>query len=369
MLGSTEDVLGAVPYLLGFHPAESLVVIGLTGGPATSRLHLTVRWDLPLPPDGLGQVVPLFRKEGVTEVVVVGYGPGPLVTPAVDAAVALFRAGRLTVVDALRVEQGRYWSYGCSRSDCCPVDGTPYERRAGAVAAEATLQGLVALPDRQTLERSLDPVTGSERVAMREATARVTREMRDRLAACRDADGFATEFVADGMARVREAIAVHASGGRLDDDQAARLGLDLAVIRIRDEAWALITDDDHDVHLKLWHDLTRRMEPRFVPPVASLLGLVAWRRGDSALAGVALGRAHDADPGYSMANLLLHAIRTLVPPHALNDRMPSPEDLDQEMGIPKMAWLLPMAVLLDDTGGPGRGAVTAGVPAQPSARR
>ncbi|MGC5011692.1 DUF4192 domain-containing protein [Streptosporangium sp. DT93] len=369
LLGSTEDVLGAVPYLLGFHPDESLVVIGLTGGPATSRLHLTVRWDLPLAADGLGRILPLFEKEGVTEVVVVGYGPGPLVTPAVDAAVAHVRGGGLTVVDALRVEQGRYWSYACSRSDCCPADGTPYERQAGAVAAEATLQGLVALPDRQTLERSLDPVTGPGRAAMREATVRVTRETRDRLTGCRDADGFAAEFVADGMARVREAIAVYASGGRLGDDQAARLGLDLAVIRIRDEAWALITDDDHDTHLRLWHDLTRRLEPRFVPPVASLLGLVAWRGGDSALAGVALGRAYEADPGYSMANLLLHAIRSLVPPHALNDRMPSPEDLDQEMGSPRTAWLLPMVVLLDETGGPDLRAVTAGVPAQPSARR
>lgn len=158
LLGSTEDVLGAVPYLLGFHPAESLVVIGLTGGLPRSRLHLTVRWDLPLASGGLGEIVPLFQKEDVTQVVMVGYGPGPLVTPAIDEAGALFRRGGLTVVDALRVEGGRYWSYGCSQTDCCPVDGVPYERRATVVAAEAVLHGLVAWPDRQALERSLDPV-------------------------------------------------------------------------------------------------------------------------------------------------------------------------------------------------------------------
>ncbi|MGS2642101.1 DUF4192 domain-containing protein [Streptosporangium sp. G12] len=354
LLGSTEDVLGAVPYLLGFHPADSLVVIGITGSPSRGRLHLTVRWDLPLGPGGLGRIVPLLGKEGVTQVVVAGYGAGPLVTPAVDEALALFRRSELVVVDALRVKDGRYWSYGCSRTDCCSADGMPYERWAGAVAAEAVLHGLVALPDRQTLERSLDPVTGPVREAVREATGRLTEEMRGRLAGCRDADGFAAEFVADGMARVREAIATYASGGRLDEDQAARLGLDLAVIRIRDEAWALVTDESHDAHLKLWHDLTRRLEPRFVPPAASLLGLVAWRRGDSALAGVALTRAHEADPGYSMANLLAHAIHHLVPPHVLDDRMPSPEELDQEMGSPRMAWLLPMAALLEETGGLGR---------------
>jgi len=360
LLGSTEDVLGAVPYLLGFHPADSLVVIGLTGGPPRNRLHLTVRWDLPLGSGGLGQVVPLFRKEGVAQVILVGYGSGPLVTPAVDEAVALFRRGDLAVVDALRVEDGRYWSYKCSRTDCCPADGVSYERRADAVAAEAVLHGLVALPDRQALERSLDPVTGPAREAMSEATDRLTAELRGRLARCRDADGFAAEFVADGMARVREAIVTYASGGRLGEDQAVRLGIDLAVIRIRDEAWALVTEESNEAHLKLWHDLTRRLEPRFVPPAASLLGLVAWQRGDSALAGVALTRAHDANPGYSMANLLAHAIHHLVPPHVLNDRMPSPEELDREMGTPRMAWLLPMAALLEKPGGPASDGAAAG---------
>ena len=51
-----------MPYLLGFHPAESLIVIGLEGEPPKGRLHLTVRWDLPLAAPGLGQIIPLFRK-------------------------------------------------------------------------------------------------------------------------------------------------------------------------------------------------------------------------------------------------------------------------------------------------------------------
>ncbi|MBB2913132.1 hypothetical protein FHS43_004430 [Streptosporangium becharense] len=369
LLESTEDVLGAVPYLLGFHPSDSLVVVGLIGGPPRSRLHLTVRWDLPLAIGDPDQVVPLFHKEGVTHVLVAGYGPGSLVTPAAEAVTALFRSGGLTVVDTLRVEGDRYWSYGCQGVGCCPADGTPYAHRATAVAAEAVLQGLVALPDRKTLERSLDPVEGPAREGVRRATGRITGEVRSRLAGCGDAERFAAEFVAEGVARVRAAIGVCASGGRLDDEQAIRLGLDLAVIRVRDEAWTLVTDDDHDVHLRLWHDLTRRLEPRFVPPAASLLGMVAWRQGDSALAGVALTRALEIDPSYSMANLLMHALRSLVPPRVLREGMPGPEELDQEMGSPRTAWLLPMIMLLDDPGEPcdsRRGATTS--PSQPSSR-
>ncbi|MFC7649225.1 DUF4192 domain-containing protein [Streptosporangium lutulentum] len=347
LLGSTEEILGAVPYLLGFHPADSLIVIGLEGS-LPGPLHITVRWDLPLAAPGLGQIIPLFRNEGITQVVVIGYGSGPLVTPAADMAVALFRQSDLTLVDALRVEDGRYWSYICSRVGCCSGDGTPYERGANAIAAQAVVHGLVALPDRETLEHSIDPVGGPERAAVREVTLRVTEELHGRLTRREDDEGFAAEFVADGMARVREAIGIYASGGRLEDEQVARLGLDLAVIRIRDEAWALITDDTHDVHLRLWQDLTRRLEPRFVPPAASLLGMAAWRQGDAALAGIALTRACEIDPGYSMANLLIHALRHLLPPHVLRERMPSPEELDQEMGSPTMAWLLPMIALLEE---------------------
>ncbi|MFF5208220.1 DUF4192 domain-containing protein [Streptosporangium sp. NPDC000396] len=348
LLGSTEDFLGAVPYLMGFHPADSLIVIGLRGRRITGRLHLTVRWDLPLVAEAFDQIVPLLRKEGITRVIVVGYGPGPLVTPAVDAVTPLLRRSGVTLIDALRVEEGRYWSYTCSRSDCCPAGGTPYEREANAIAAQATVHGLVALPDRETLERLLDPVGGAARAAMRRTTARITRELLDRLARCEDIDGFAAEFVANGMFRVRGAIGTYASGGRLDDEQAARLGLELAVTRIRDEAWALITDETHDVHRRLWQDLTRRLEPRFVPPAASLLGVAAWRDGDCALAGIALTRARDIDPGYSMANLLTHALHHLLPPHVLKGRMPSPEELDREMGSPQAAWLLPMVALLEE---------------------
>ncbi len=348
LLSSTQDVLGAVPYLVGFHPVDSLVVIGLKGRPPRSRLHLTVRWDLPLATSGVGRIVPLLAEEGIAQVIVVGYGSGTLVTPAVDLALALFRQAEITVVDALRVEDDRYWSYLCSRTDCCPVDGTPYDSRAGAVAARATVHGLVALPDRQTLERSLDPVIGSTRSAMRQVTARVTRELKGRLAGCDDPGGLATEFVAEGTARVRSAIDVYASGGRLDDEEAARLGLALAVIRIRDEAWALVADDTYEAHFRLWLDLTRRLEPRFVPPAACLLGVVAWCRGDSALAGMALTRARDIDPDYSMANLLTHALHHLLPPRVLRARMPTPEELDREMGTPRMAWLLPMIALLGE---------------------
>lgn len=353
-LFSPADVLAAMPYLVGFHPADSLVVAGLAG----SHVRLTLRWDLPLGSADLGRMVPLLRREAVTRVFVVGYGPGALVTPAVDAATRLLRAEGIRVTDSLRAEGGRYWSYACDSATCCPAEGTPYDTERSPIAAQAVVHGMVALPDRGSLLRSVEWCGGA---AMREAALRVMAEL-EALPEPGEprADEVAARFVTEGLARVRAAIGLYDTGGRLDDDGAARLGLDLAVIRVRDEAWALI--DDRDAHIALWRDLTRRLEPDHVAPAASLLAAAAWHRGECTLAGMALERALAADPGYSMAHLLRQALVHMMSPALLRDRMPTPEELDDEMGPPRAIWLAPLRALLARglTGGPGPGPVSEG---------
>ncbi|KAA9380957.1 DUF4192 domain-containing protein [Microbispora cellulosiformans] len=348
VLSSPADILSAVPYLVGFHPADSLVVTGSTG----PEVRLTTRWDLPADPGELDRLVPLLRREAVTSAFLVGYGPGALVTPVVDEVTRLLLAGDIRVTESLRAEGGRYWSYSCGSATCCPAEGTPYDIGGSRVAATAVMHGLVALPDRGSLRRSVQPCGGTR---MRQATLRVVAALRTRLAAldaataaageaATDLDEEAARFVGEALARVRTAIELYDSGGRLGDEGAARLGLDLAVIRVRDEAWALI--DDRDAHLALWRDLTRRLEPGHAAPAASLLAAAAWQRGECALAGMALERALDADPGYSMALLLRQALTHMMSPAMLHDRMPTPAELDDEMGAPRAVWLAPLRALL-----------------------
>lgn len=354
VLTSPDDILGAVPFLLGFHPADSLVVVAFAGGGARGRLRVTTRWDLPLPSGALDQFVPLLRREEVTHVILAGFGPGALVTPAVDEVVRLLGEAGIAVVEALRAEGARYWSYVCPRAECCPPEGRAYDSVAGQVATRAISEGLVALPDRESLEQTVAPLRGAARDRMRDVTRLVAADVRARLVGAADPGRVPAEFVADGLARVRGAVAGFAARGRLPDHEAARLGIDLAVIRVRDEAWTLMDDDSQDTHLALWLDLTRRLETPFVPPVASLLSAAAWRRGDCALAGIAVERALAADPAYSMANLLAQGLRQLISPLVLRERMPSPAQLDASMGPPRIDWLRPMLALLDDQIGPAR---------------
>ncbi|WP_214412412.1 DUF4192 domain-containing protein [Sphaerisporangium fuscum] len=348
LLTCPDDILGAVPYLLGFHPADSLIVIAFSGRGVRGSLRLTTRWDLPALPGAFDQLVPLLHRERVTHTILAGFGVGPLVTPAVDEVMRLLADGGIEVIEALRAEGPRYWSYTCTRVECCPPEGRPYDPVAGHVAAQATVEGLVALPGRESLERSVAPAGGRARAGMREATSTAVAEVRSRLIGSPDLALFPREFVAEGLARVRRSIERFGADGRLADQEAARLGIDLSVVRIRDEAWTLMDDHTQDVHIGLWADLTRRLEPAFVPPAASLLGAAAWRRGDCALAGIAVERALAIDSSYSMANLLAQGLQLLVSPEVLRTRMPTPEELDSGMGPPRMEWLHPMLILLED---------------------
>jgi hypothetical protein len=337
-LTSPTDVLAAVPYLVGFHPTASLIVVGLAQGQA----KMVARWGLPFPPGTLDAMSPLFGRENITEIVIVGYGPGDLVTPAVDEARRLAAKDGVHVGEALRAHEGRYWSYVCDLATCCPAEGTPYDLSTSQIAAEATVRGLVALPDREALERTLAPVTGPVRMAMRRATSAAIADFQARITTATDLNAFAEQYVSEALARVRSALETHSDGGRLNDAEAARLGLDLAIMRVRDEAWTLMDDS----HALLWKDLTRRLEPRFTPPVASLLAMAAWRSGNSVQATIALERALTADPCYSMANLLMHALHNLLSPAILRGRLPTPAELDETMGPACASWLLPLINLL-----------------------
>src|ERR1022692_4286069 len=111
-ISSLQGLLAVIPHLLGFTPEASLVVLGVTtsGG----RVQRTFRYDLPDPPDAAAaaeiaaHAASILSRQHMPVAIVVGYGPGPLVTPVADAIrAAAYRAG-LELRDVLRVHEGRY---------------------------------------------------------------------------------------------------------------------------------------------------------------------------------------------------------------------------------------------------------------------
>lgn len=319
-LSTPKEMLAAVPYLLGFHPADSLVAVALQGSAKRGHVHCTMRMDLPRSEeertDSGGRVVDRFRRESITQVILIGYGEPDQVTHAVERVTADLGDVGITVPEALRVRDGRYWSYTCTNPSCCPPEGVPYDGSSSAVAAQATAAGISVLPDRAALERSIDSLGGVTRASMRQATQRA-QAWADGPVSGSDMDSARRRLRDAGLGLLHSAVERYSTAGeRLPDDDIARLGVTLTLIRVRDEAWTLIDEDRRKAHRALWTDVVRRVEPPYLPAPACLLALAAWQDGNAALAGMAVERALAADSAYSLARLLDHGLAGGLPPSA-----------------------------------------------------
>ncbi len=296
-LASREDLLGYVPYGLGFHPQESLVLVGL--GP--SRLELCARADASWSTrEHVRQFTQALRRvRKITGVLLIGYGDAEIADRLHEVDSALRRRG-FAVFELLRVTGDRYFCLACDI--CTPPEGARFEVQATIAAATATYAGMVARPDRASVERLVRPIGGLTAVAMSQAVDRA--EKRLDLSPC--------QLQKLGAEAVEQALVKARRGDRLDDDEVAWLSLVLQDATVRDRAWQLT--DAEPWQLELWLDLTRRCEPALAAPLAALLGWCAWRQGDGALAMVAVARAQRLDPGQRLALFVLDLLDSASPP-------------------------------------------------------
>jgi Domain of unknown function (DUF4192) len=326
--------LAAVPHLLGFHPSESMVVVGLDA--RRGRIVLAFRYDLPDPPDPARSqeitehAVAVLKQRRIKTAIAAGYGAGSLVTPVAEQLSTGLRGAGIALRDLLRVQDGRYFSYVCTNPVCCPPEGVPFDVSAHPAAAALTAAGMPARPGRASLVASLAPLTGQAAESMRRATERALLRTEELTAPSRAPDttpGSPWLVVEAGREAVRSAIGIYRHGGQITDhDQLAWLSVTIADLRVRDDAWARMDPRHRAQHRRLWTDVVRHACEPYVPAPASLLAFCAWQSGDGALANVALDRALADEPRYSMALLLREALDSGAPPSVA--RLPmTPEEV------------------------------------------
>ncbi|MBT8225645.1 MAG: DUF4192 domain-containing protein [Dactylosporangium sp.] len=300
---SPADLLVAVPYLLGFHPDDGDAVW-------VAFRHQRLRWmgatGLPDPGTDPAQIravvaaiVARFAELHATSIMMVGYGPPEQVTPLADAVRAVAEQTGITIGDLLRLTGNRYHSYQCGNPACCPPEGRILDPDASPIAAQATLAGLVAFPDRRQYLGQVAPITGSARQAMTRATARARSRLDQELDTHREtpADTIITNL---GQSAIHAAVA-DPNRWPLPDDEAAWLTLLLAHDGVRDLAWS--HSNGHPEHLALWLDLTRRTEPDLLGNTAGLCALSAFQQGKDILARAALDRIVHDDPTHPLATV------------------------------------------------------------------
>jgi hypothetical protein len=241
---------------------------------------------------------------------------------------------QVPVVEALCVSGGRWWSYCCPGTGCCPPEGAEVTASGDSVmAAAATYAGVQVRGSLGEMEARLaQPATTPASVsvvreqALDAACAELLPQILDE-ACSKNVRHRTLSLVESALERFRATPPENdgpgadlTDDGLVADDEAAAIIIGLQDRTTRDQA-AEWTDPPYtDPALRLWRALARRCVKPYEEHAAApltLAGWVAWSCGDETAARVAFGRALVLDPDYTFARLLHAAVNNGLDPEPL----------------------------------------------------
>jgi len=283
-----EDVLAAVPVVLGFEPLESVVMLTF-GGDETFH----ARVDLPPPTEVDGAVAQLLEPallHSVARVLFVVYADdGHAARIVVSGLRRAFGRAGIDVVEVLRVHGGRWFAPGRPGA---PAGGVPYDVADHRFRAQAVVEGIVVHRSRAELEELLE----SRPDAVRE----VGRALR--------------RAVPSPPGEIGDLVDLRLDAGRFSAPELARVLLGLQEQEGRDAALGVMSRDAATRHVRLWTDAVQRAPAELVDAPAAVLALAAWLAGHGALAWCAVDRSRAAGTELSLAALVADLLSRAVPP-------------------------------------------------------
>lgn len=291
------DLISLVPYLLGFHPEESLVWVSL----GRRGVEVTARVDLDAALAGVagrGFAERLLRQFGDGEVLLVAYSADVALATAV---LENLPAGLPRRLDCIVVWGDRWRSILCDDPDCCPPEGNPYDPTRSAAVAEAVVAGLSALPGRGALR---DLIAGPP-----------PDEIPDLIRDAQDARrGLRRWSLKRRMGECERLVLAGIGGGELSRADCLRLLALCQDIVVRDVAWLTMSRPRAQQHVDLWQRVVRHAPEAWAVPALCLLAMAAWISGNGALQLVCLERGEQIDPSYSMLAIIEDIAERAVPP-------------------------------------------------------
>ncbi|WP_462417317.1 DUF4192 domain-containing protein [Kytococcus sp. Marseille-QA3725] len=337
------DLLTVVPLLAGFTPSDSLVLVcpAPTGRVALQRVCLPPpeQWDLPEldAAQVVSSVLPALLHAGLDRVTLVGYLSDPMDEGYVGALVReasdqLEEAGVEVLAEAL-VCEGSWWRPDCPCGD--PECGEP--RPVPSLHESAAATALIAdgaMVHSSAEELLLPWVEGPQA----EVPADELREAQSRWKGRKGRPRLQREALAQWR-RV-----VHEPAAELTVEELGAALWALQEVQVRDAliswltpgdvplevvdaaAWAAVEralgDPSEHRQPELWtawtvtanlRVLTSRVPATCAAPLLSVAGLWAWWNGDGVVARFLLERALDAEPGHTLAGLLLRLVHHGIP--------------------------------------------------------
>ncbi|MEU3351226.1 DUF4192 domain-containing protein [Streptomyces sp. NPDC037389] len=347
-LRSPAELADALPYLLGFHPNDSVVMLALHG--ERGRFGGRLRLGIPGPeewPDVSQQLAETLisgcdkrgaRPDGIVLFLCQDPAGGETGHQVMERLRPLAQSLRLAcgeldvpVYEALCLSDGRYWSYCCPDERCCPTDGAPLTPPGTSVmAAAAAYAGIQVRGTLREMEARYAPLTGGRALEQQSALDAAAADLVPRILTgtagwtVRQETLDLVSLVVGRFHTARPVVGRAEADARDDDllaaDEAAAVILGLQDRTTRDHAAEWMEGPRAPAVLRLWRALARRCVPPYTEHAAAplaLAGWVAWSIGDHPEARVALSRALSADPEYLFAQLLHRACNDGMDPEHL----------------------------------------------------
>ncbi len=310
-LTSPNDLLAAIPFLIGYHPENSLVLVALKD----DNVGMAMRVDMPtdIAPESYDLLASHFQREAADAALIVAYVDSQSDPEAVliNTSAALLRAG-ISIKESLIVSDGRYRSMLCHDSECCPPLGSPIpDIDSSRIAAEHVIAGHpMPFANVSGLVQSIAALPS----AMQESWQSEVR------AFWIESDSESLlDLQRDGATAVIDLAGEYAQGrGAEDRELAARVIGRISDIQVRDYALGSHNDETADAYWQMWRELLLIAPRGFVAPIASIFAALAYERGEGALAHKALDRALADDERYSLALLLRRVFTAGWPPQSFS---------------------------------------------------
>jgi hypothetical protein len=342
----------ALPYLMGYYPSESVVMVALHG--RRGRFGGRLRLGIPKSPQEWAPVAAHLAESLVANSERSSSRPDGILIflcqDPTDGATGRQVMERLRtfaqrlrtacgaldvpVLEALCLSDGRFWSYCCPDGRCCPPEGTALSLPGTSVmAAAAAYAGIQVRGTLREMEARFAPQPQHPAV------------LRARVRALDDAGGTVVPRILSDTGRVQVCeetldlarvlirrlgqsplpkgswvAADRADDELVSDEEAAAVIVGIQDRETRDRAAEWMEGPEAACALRLWRLLSRRCVgpyDTYAAPPMTLAGWVAWSCGDEPEARVALGLALQADCEYTFAQLLHQACNEGLDPEKL----------------------------------------------------
>jgi hypothetical protein len=309
-LTSANDLITAIPFLIGFHPTNSIVLISVKGG----AIGLAMRIDLPdrLMSEEIDLLAHHFLRDQSEAALLVAYIPedrddGDSILISLGAG--LIRNG-VDIQESIVVQSNRYRSIICRDQNCCPPSGKEMpEINASEIAAEHVIAGIpMPFEDISQLIETLSPDPASLALSWASEVSSFSIDEDDKDVDALRRDGVETmDLLLDDFRMgygITNRTLVARMIGRMSD------------LHVRDYAMGVHSEDTYDIYFTMWREVLRLAPIGFVAPIACIVAAMAYEGGDGAMAQKALDRALGDDEHYQLAALLRRVFNAGWPPES-----------------------------------------------------